>query len=56
VSGRELGARLADAVQQCQEPRRVDIKRFAASYPVEFDSTKLIAALLVVPDQTGLTS
>ena len=56
VGGRELGARLTDALQQCREPRRADVKRLAASYPVQFDGTKLVAPFLVVPDQAGLTS
>jgi hypothetical protein len=52
----ELGARLADAIQERREPWCGDIERFAASHPAELDGSKLVAALFVMPDQPGLTT
>ena len=53
VRSGELRARLADAVQQCGEPRRADVERLAASDPLELNGPEFVAALLVVPDQAG---
>ena len=50
----ELGARLADAIQYRSEPWCGDIERLAATHPAELDGSKLVAALFVMADQTGL--